>query len=298
MYPYDIILDIGLYELCIIIGIIAAMVLFRVLADKDGLSAKMQNSVLLGIPLALFIGYPSAVVVQWLYNGIRDGEFSADVFASTTGSTFYGGLIGGSAAFLIYYFLCGRFYLKSKEHIRRLSSIFEIGPACIAIGHAFGRIGCFFAGCCYGVRTDSVFGVFLKNPAIPYKVLPVQLFEAGFLFLLCAFMTVRFVEKKRYNLPIYLTVYGVWRFAIEYLRGDDRGETFVTFLSPSQLTAVVLILLGVALIFLFRVTIYRKNGSADADAVTSESGEDADGIREESAAPSEPSEQTESGDGK
>lgn len=248
MYPHSLFLGVGLYEICIVLAIIAAMVVFRILGDKANLSANLQNTVLIGIPVALFIGYPSAVVVQWVYNGIRDGEFAASVFGAETGSTFYGGLIGGSAAFLIYYFTMGHFRCKDREHFSAFPKILDLGPCCIALGHAIGRIGCFFAGCCYGVRTDSALGVYMGN--LPYKVLPTQLFEAFFLIVMFAFLMLRFYDGQKYNLSCYLIGYGIWRFVIEYLRGDDRGETFVDFLTPSQLTAIVLILLGIALFFL------------------------------------------------
>jgi prolipoprotein diacylglyceryltransferase len=49
-------------------------------------------------------------------------------------------------------------------------------------------------------------------------------------------------------MPIYMLGYGAWRFLIEYARADDRGETIVSFLSPSQLFALLLMLGGVALL--------------------------------------------------
>ena len=51
-------------------------------------------------------------------------------------------------------------------------------------------------------------------------------------------------------MALYLMGYGVWRFILEYLRGDDRGETIVSFLTPSQLTAVLMIIVGVLLLVL------------------------------------------------
>lgn len=263
MYPYDILFGVGLYEICIILGLILAMAAFRILADKAKLSAALQNMVLFGIPFALFVGYPSAVAVQWIYNGIRDGKLAESVFGESTGSTFYGGLIGGAAAFLIFYFVWGHLRLKNKEHISCFSKILDIGPCCIALGHAMGRIGCFFAGCCHGIRTESFLGVYLKN--VPHKVYPTQLFEAFFLLVLFAFLVLRFLDGKRNNLSVYLIGYGIWRFVIEYLRGDDRGETFVEFLTPSQLTAILLVILGVVLFFLSS-KIYGKAAPAEGDA--------------------------------
>ena len=60
-------------------------------------------------------------------------------------------------------------------------------------------------------------------------------------------------KQNEYNLSIYLIGYGVWRFLIEYLRGDDeRGETIVKIFSPSQFTALIMIVLGIALIFIYK----------------------------------------------
>jgi len=250
MYPYDIVFGVGLYEICIILGLILAMVVFRILADRVKLSAKMQNACLVAFPVALATGYLAAVVFQWVYNGIRDGEFAESIFSSTTGSTFYGGLIGGTSAVLIYYFAYGHFKMKDKEHIRSFPKIFDIAPSCITLAHALGRIGCFFAGCCYGKPTTAFFGVMLKN--VNHKVIPTQLFEALFLLMLFAFLTLRFYDGKRHGLAIYLMSYGVWRFMIEFLRGDDRGETLVSFLTPSQFTAILLFLVGLILILIAR----------------------------------------------
>ena len=75
-----------------------------------------------------------------------------------------------------------------------------------------------------------------------------QLFEAIFLFALFGYLTWRLIKKKRNNLAVYMMAYGVWRFLAEYMRADDRGATVVKFLSPSQLTAIVLFLLGAGLV--------------------------------------------------
>ena len=97
------------------------------------------------------------------------------------------------------------------------------------------------------------------------KVVPVQLFEALFLFLLFAALFVLVRKVGKYAMPTYMTVYGIWRFLIEYARGDERGDTLVSFLSPSQFTALVLIVGGV-LLFVIEIKIYslkREGASAE-----------------------------------
>ena len=72
MYPYKIIWDLDLYSILITVGLIACMILIRVLSDKRGLSAKWQNFVLVTMVFTVVIGYGSAVVFQALYNMERD----------------------------------------------------------------------------------------------------------------------------------------------------------------------------------------------------------------------------------
>ena len=84
-----------------------------------------------------------------------------------------------------------------------------------------------------------------------------------FLLALCAFLTWRFFKGKKGNLALYLMLYAVWRFFIEYLRADDRGATIVSFLSPSQLTAIVLFVVGAGL-FVWGMLRERKHNSHGA----------------------------------
>jgi prolipoprotein diacylglyceryltransferase len=75
----------------------------------------------------------------------------------------------------------------------------------------------------------------------------------------------RTINSKKYNFPIYVIAYGVWRFVIEYARADYRGNTFVSFLTPSQLVAVVLMIAGLVLAFIeFKTT--RNTPSAEVSA--------------------------------
>ena len=95
------------------------------------------------------------------------------------------------------------------------------------------------------------------------KVVPVQLFEALFLFALFAALLVLLWRVGKYVMPAYMAAYGVWRFFIEYARGDERGDTLVSFLSPSQLTALVLIVGGI-LLFVIEKKYYSNKREEEA----------------------------------
>lgn len=128
-------------------------------------------------------------------------------------------------------------------------------PIGIAIAHAFGRLGCFCGGCCYGMEADWGLycagtydhGIYIQGP----KVVPIQLFEMAFLVALAAVMALLYFKFKfNYNFGLYAIAYGVWRFGIEFARGDERGQFIGTALSPSQIWSIVMVLVGVGYFFL------------------------------------------------
>lgn len=256
MYPKDILSGIDLYLIMLCVAAVAAIFTYRFLADKRELGAKLQNLCLFGAVGAILVGYYSAVLFQAFYNIPKYGEFRIN---SSTGATFYGGLIGGAAFFLIVYFIFGKLIFKdTKEYVNEFWTNANIAAPCIAIAHGFGRIGCLMAGCCHGSETDAWYGIYMSS--IGKKVVPIQLFEAIVLFALFGIFVYRVMKGKSYNLPLYMAVYGVWRFLIEYARDDYRGYTFVEFLTPSQLTALVMIVGAVVLFFFERHLSKKRSG--------------------------------------
>lgn len=148
------------------------------------------------------------------------------------GSVFYGGLIGG----LLASWICVR---KKKS----FSNYIDIVAASIPLFHFFGRIGCFFGGCCFGI--ESPFGfTFQHSPIVEANGVsrfPVQLLEASFnlglFFLLNYFLhNNKFQHKLVY---VYLLAYSAGRFFIEFLRGDEHRGIWA-FLSTSQIISVII----------------------------------------------------------
>ncbi|MBO5046044.1 MAG: prolipoprotein diacylglyceryl transferase [Clostridia bacterium] len=248
MLPNVTFLTMDLYEWCITVGVILAFVVFRLYADKKALSARLQNTVLLIGLVSIVGGYLFAVLFQAVYNAIASGTF---VLNNGTGSTFYGGLIGGAAIFLTLYFTVGK-KICGNQVLVQFSTVANIAVCAIAVAHAIGRLGCFFAGCCHGGETQSPIGIYM--PAVGKTVIPTQLFEVVFLLCLFAVLSLFLFKTKINGLATYLTAYGVFRFIVEFWRGDDRGE-LVFFLSPSQFWSVVLVLVGIGIfvtVYLFR----------------------------------------------
>ena len=123
------------------------------------------------------------------------------------------------------------------------------------MAHGFGRVGCFCGGCCYGKETESIFVV--QFPHLENPVYPTQLYEAAFEFVLFALMMIFYKKWRTHFLEIYCFSYGVFRFALEFLRGDNRGSVGF-FLSPSQVMSILLILGGVLLVLYNKNLIFKK----------------------------------------
>lgn len=262
MYPYKIIFGLDLYTVALCVGIIACFAVFNYLADKRRIPFGVQKLAVVSGVFGVILGYGCAVLFQAFYNIKTLGRFE---ISSSTGATFYGGLLGGAAVFLIIYFAAGHFVFKDSVHSRSFFALAGVITPGIALAHSFGRMGCLMAGCCHGSVTDAWYGLNMYGNHGWDKYVPIQLFEAAFLFVLAVFLFIRAKRGARYGLSLYMTLYGVWRFIIEYFRADYRGDTLVSFLTPSQLIALVLVLGGVGIFLLERVLWkkgYCKEGAA------------------------------------
>ncbi len=241
MYPNEILFGMSLYEILIVVGLFAGMLLFRRYSTEIGLSAKMHNLVIASAVITVIGGYLSGYLFQAVYDWIGGKPFR---LGTETGSTFLGGFIGGFLILILSYFGIGHFLFPDREHIRRFPDALNGFAPCLALGHGFGRLGCLMAGCCYG--KPAGWGIYFET--CHCRAIPTQLFEALFLFALCPVLYR--LAKKKLAVAGYFIGYGVWRFLIEFLRGDDRGKTVVDFLSPSQLVSVLLVIAGAILLLI------------------------------------------------
>jgi len=225
---------IDMYSFMIALGIVACFVYLEIYYRKKKAPRLLVSAFEINGVVAIAMGFVFANLFQNLYDFLENPS----TFAWSWSLTFYGGLIGGVLSFLL-----GYFFLIRKKFGPQMRDLLVIAPASIAVAHGFGRVGCFFAGCCYGLPTDSWLGV--EFPGMAEKVFPTNLFEAIFLLLLSGVLLYLALKNDfSFNMPIYLMTYGLWRFGIEFLRGDHRGS-FVGFLSPSQFWSIVIFLAGI-----------------------------------------------------
>ncbi len=157
------------------------------------------------------------------------------------GMVFYGGFIGGLAA-LVWYV---------RKYKLDILAYMDLYVPSVALAHAFGRVGCFLAGCCYGIPFENgvVFHDAVSAPnGVP--VLPVQLIEAGInalLFIALVIVSNKTKIKGR-TTGVYFISYSIIRFALEFFRGDlERGV--YGGISTSQIISILLFLAGLAFCF-------------------------------------------------
>lgn len=215
------------YGLCIGIGIAAALLLIWRRAESRRFDTKDVNTLVLLILAAGFAG------AKLFFLFAHWNEFLSDPFGTlgAEGFVVYGGIVCGLLAAYLY---CR----KRSLAFLHWADCFMPG---VALAQGFGRIGCFLAGCCFGKPTDSILGVvFPAGSAAPAGVplWPVQLFSAGGDFLLAALLLLLERKKPRAGLltGVYLLLYSIGRFLIEFLRADPRGA--VGLLSTSQFIAL------------------------------------------------------------
>jgi len=170
------------------------------------------------------------------------------------GLIYYGGLLGGIITVIIF---------ARVKHL----DILRLGDFAIAgipLGHAFGRIGCFLNGCCYGKPTQCALGVIYppgSEPALYYPGLhvhPTQLYEVGANLLLCALLVWLYRRRRASGMVLvaYLLLYPAVRFADEFLRGDPRLR--YAGLTDAQWLSLAFMAMGVGLFIGIRLRARRK----------------------------------------
>ena len=270
MYPYTLFWDITLYDILIIIGIAAAFVVFLLYTKKTALPKQLQILVLISALIGVALGFVAAGLTQSIYFLIETGTFE------WRGMTFYGGLVGGAACFLGAYFLGGYLMFRKtqtpKLHLEFAMRSFGIVICAVTLAHAIGRIGCLTAGCCHGTTYATKRGGTLplhhisEDGELLYTdyAVPIPLFEMAFLLGLFALLSWLVLKGRGEALPLYMILYGIWRFGIEFARADDRGETFIKALTPSQLTALLMIIGGAALLIVYYKVIKKRESAASS----------------------------------
>lgn len=258
MHPFIVISEkynfkIPTYILSFFVGVVFLIFLARRYAVKekfskyDVLYAVIYGliGVFVGAKLFYFLSKVPRIVTNFsaFINSLKNDTMNT--FAALFGGlVFYGGLIG---AILGVYIYCRQYKVSFMELSRILVPYFPLA-------HAFGRVGCFFAGCCFGMEYNGLLSVnFPYNELVPelssVSRLPVQLIEA-FINLIIFAILIYLRDTKRKNAMfiagVYCVIYAIVRYTLEFFRGDsDRGD--YGFITTSQFISIFIIVIAVIL---------------------------------------------------
>jgi phosphatidylglycerol:prolipoprotein diacylglycerol transferase len=219
----------------IAIGIIVAATLFINKGKKKGFDEdSLLNLIIFAVIGGMFWGKGLFIITEFK-SIIKDPSILLNF---GYGFVIYGAIGGGALAM----------YLYCKKKNWNIIEMLDMTVPGLAIAQGFGRIGCFLAGCCYGAETTLPVGIkFPKGSLAPVgiDVHPTQIYSSIFDFLL-GFLLLYYSKKERKNgkiMGLYLIVYSIGRFLVEFLRNDPRGSIGV--LSTSQFIAIFTLVLGI-----------------------------------------------------
>jgi phosphatidylglycerol:prolipoprotein diacylglycerol transferase len=223
------------YGTMIAIGICAALILVSYRAKKRNYDEdSILNMSILAIILGI-LGGKLLYIITEIKSIIADPSLLKDV---GSGFVIYGAIIGGAIGVYI--------YCKRKKW--GVLNIFDLAIPSIPLAQGFGRIGCFLAGCCYGKATNMTIGVEFKNsPFVEagQHLHPTQIYSSIFDFCL-AFFLLWYDRKERKQgrvFSLYVIIYSIGRFLVEFLRDDPRGN--IGILSTSQFISVFTLIIGI-----------------------------------------------------
>lgn len=224
------------YGFMIALGAIAGVAYMAVQGKKEvGLTFDQANTLFLYIFIAAFVGGKAFLFFE---NPSLYAQAPGRLLAGR-GFVFYG-------SFLFAIPVMFWFFKKHKLNAYKMLDVMAI-TTCLV--HMFGRVGCFLAGCCYGIPTDSAAGLIFTDPAcyanpknVPLH--PTQLYEAGFILLVMIFLLIIRNHRKFYGqlFLLYLMLYAAGRSVLEIFRGDEaRGYLVEGYVSHAQFVAACII---------------------------------------------------------
>jgi phosphatidylglycerol:prolipoprotein diacylglycerol transferase len=233
------------YGLLVATAFVVGLITVVRLSRRQGLDPDKVFNLGVYVALAAVLGAKLLLILTDLGFYFRNPGEIFSLASLQAGGVFYGGLIGAVALALWY-------TRRASLPLLRTCDVFA--PA-VALGHVIGRLGCFSAGCCFGKPTSLPWGVTFTDPyahemfgtPLGVRLHPTQLYEALAEALIFLLLLAR-LRKKQFDgqvMALYLAVYGVARFLIEFVRDDpDRGFILGSWMSTSQFIAIIVVALA------------------------------------------------------
>lgn len=271
MLPFIYIFDypLPMYGLLAILGMVVAVFMAARLGKVRGLyssdvvfaSFYCGIGIIVGAKLMYFITMLPKFVSN--FDVFLNNPFGVMMYVFS-GFVFYGGLIGGALGVVIY---CKQFKLPLKPFM-------DVAAPAIPLMHGIARVGCLCAGCCYGMEYDGPFAITYPDNSFTHGMagvprFPTQLVETVvnlILFVALYIMVKRGKSRNGEALGVYIIVYSIMRFFLEFVRGDAVRGGFMG-LSTSQWISLILLPLGIWLLLRKSKEMVNKTTKNDAVGV-------------------------------
>ena len=225
---------------------------------RDGFSADHILDLGFWLMLGSVVGARTLYVVSYWEESFAGRPWTEIFMVQQGGLVFYGGLIGGSLATIIY----------SRVRKLPLWKLADTLAPSLSLGYVFGRIGCLMNGCCYGNVCDAPWAIRfpLDHETRGLPVHPTQIYEAVAGLLLFFFLEWCY-RRKRFDgqvIGLYLICYAILRGLIETFRGDYPVKYLFNILTPAQVVSVFILVAGVVLYLALRRRIPRARTTVKA----------------------------------
>jgi phosphatidylglycerol:prolipoprotein diacylglycerol transferase len=230
-----------------VIGVAFASSLFILLLLKYKYNIPRYTKIYFLSGAGLLIGAKLFGIFTGLINAlVNNNTITINTFLNT-GIVFYGGLFGFIAAFII---IC-KIWNKKLDY-----RVIDIAVVTIPLFHFWGRLGCFFAGCCYGIETQSKFSILyttyshIEEKSITVSRFPVQLIEASInLAIFFILIILLFKERQKgHLLLVYFFIYALIRIILEFFRGDLIRGVWNSISFGQTISIIILICCSIFLI--------------------------------------------------
>jgi phosphatidylglycerol---prolipoprotein diacylglyceryl transferase len=233
------------YGVLVALAFLAALSLIARLARRAGLNSDVVVNLGILCGISAIVGAKLMMFLVDIPYYVRSPGEIFSVASLQAGGVFYGGLIAALIAAAIY---------MRRHQLPPLATADVFAPG-IALGHGIGRLGCFAAGCCWGLPTKLPWGVKFTNPLaqVPAEWLgiplhPTQLYESAAEFLIFGVLYWRISRRHAPGaiISLYLILYGTARFLVEFVRFHEQANPFGGPLNTSQWISLALVVLGAA----------------------------------------------------
>ena len=236
------------YGVMVALAFLAGLWVTVRLAKRSGLNPELITNLAVYVALAGMLG---AKILMIIFDWNRYMANPGDIFSMATlqaAGVFQGGLILALATAF--------FYMRGQK-MPLLATSDSFAPG-LALGHAIGKVGCFAAGCCWGIETKLPWAVKFHDPAayaltgVPLEIAlhPAQLYESSAEAVIFGYLYWRFKKSHAPGQIIgsYLVISSVARFFIEFTRNHEQALPFGLPLSITQWIAIALAAAGTVLL--------------------------------------------------